>query len=206
MSDSLFPSTSHLPPNLKLHNHNALEPIPHDLQGTFSVVHVRALSLGLPEGHPRPFTERALEALRPGGWLQWDEPVAQELDVLPFCDPSGPYPELQYNCDSLRAVGLSRGITLQWVRHLPEILEEEGFEAVQGEAFDVKPEMCRLWTDNLVMAMEPILLKAALLQPEKFQGEQTVRGRMRRTLEEVKAGGRVGLPIVWALGRKSSDA
>jgi hypothetical protein len=52
---------------------NLLDPVPQDKKGTFDVLHLRLLVLGLPTGQWKIACENLFQLLKPGGYLQWEE-------------------------------------------------------------------------------------------------------------------------------------
>jgi hypothetical protein len=52
---------------------NLLDPVPENKKGTFDVLHLRLLILGLPTGSWKTACENLFQLLRPGGWIQWEE-------------------------------------------------------------------------------------------------------------------------------------
>lgn len=74
VSDAQFPKKDTKPANMTFAEHNALEPFPAELHGTFDAVHVRLLVAAL---HDSAMWDsvmcNALALLKPGGAIQWDE-------------------------------------------------------------------------------------------------------------------------------------
>ena len=52
---------------------NLLDPVPEDKKGTFDVLHLRLLILGLLNGKWKIACENLFQLLKPGGWIQWEE-------------------------------------------------------------------------------------------------------------------------------------
>ncbi|KAJ5652582.1 S-adenosyl-L-methionine-dependent methyltransferase [Penicillium longicatenatum] len=71
ISKSFFPSEA--PSNVELSILDAREPIPEELEGTYDLVHVRMLAMGLLESDWRPVVANLSRLLKPGGALQWEE-------------------------------------------------------------------------------------------------------------------------------------
>ena len=70
-------STEQFPPGpedtVKFSTLNLPEPVPAHLQGTFDVLHLRLLVLGLPAGTWEVACQTIFSLLKPGGWVQWEE-------------------------------------------------------------------------------------------------------------------------------------
>ncbi|KAL0943816.1 methyltransferase domain-containing protein [Colletotrichum truncatum] len=60
-------------PSLDFQVHNVLTPFPKDLQGTFDLVHVRLLALGLKTNDWDVAVRNLADLLKPGGWLLWED-------------------------------------------------------------------------------------------------------------------------------------
>ncbi|KZL88062.1 methyltransferase domain-containing protein [Colletotrichum incanum] len=60
-------------PRLDFREQNVLEPFPGELWGTFDLVHVRLLALGLKAGDWDGVLRNLFDLLKPGGWLLWED-------------------------------------------------------------------------------------------------------------------------------------
>ncbi|KAJ5814872.1 S-adenosyl-L-methionine-dependent methyltransferase [Penicillium riverlandense] len=71
ISPSFFPSET--PSNMKLSILDARQPVPKELEGTYDLVHVRLITMGLLESDWGPVVANLSRLLKPGGALQWEE-------------------------------------------------------------------------------------------------------------------------------------
>nr|OQO27227.1 hypothetical protein B0A51_05322 [Rachicladosporium sp. CCFEE 5018] len=80
ISDVQFPPS--WPVNFSFSTLNILDAVPAELEGTFDVLHLRLLILGLPAGTWETACTNLFKLLKPGGWLQWEEANFGNLSVL----------------------------------------------------------------------------------------------------------------------------
>ncbi|KAF4918162.1 N-methyltransferase tcpN [Colletotrichum viniferum] len=73
MDTTKFPPASELPKNMSMMQHNALKPFPQEMHGTFDMVHVRLISLGMKKDDWAVVAKHLYALLRPGGYLHWEE-------------------------------------------------------------------------------------------------------------------------------------
>lgn len=76
--------------NVQFQQHDALIPFPEEIQGTFDLVHVRLLVLGLKTDDWDIAIRNAIALLKPGGWLFWEELPQGSVRMIP---PSKPLDE-----------------------------------------------------------------------------------------------------------------
>ena len=73
ISPSFFPSKEETPANMEFSILDARKPIPAELEGTYDLVHMRLLSMGLLQSEWEPVVANLSRLLKPGGALQWEE-------------------------------------------------------------------------------------------------------------------------------------
>ncbi|KUI59769.1 hypothetical protein VP1G_07000 [Cytospora mali] len=123
ISTKQFPHRNWLPPQVRLHELNAMGPMPKDLLGRYDIVHVGLVVLLVSGGDPSILVNNLLSLLKPGGYLQWNEADIEHLPRIPAADDVP-----RTNCDELytkiyAAVGRTGvQLDLRWVRELPKIL------------------------------------------------------------------------------------
>ncbi|KAI0132891.1 S-adenosyl-L-methionine-dependent methyltransferase [Xylariales sp. AK1849] len=82
ISAAQFPAPEARPSNVSLHEHNVTNPFPEEYHGSFDMVAVRLITAGL-RGDDWDAAVRNVSALlKPGGYLQWIEPVHSSLQVF----------------------------------------------------------------------------------------------------------------------------
>nr|OQO31719.1 hypothetical protein B0A51_01067 [Rachicladosporium sp. CCFEE 5018] len=132
ISDAQFPPSS--PVNFSFSTLNILDAVPAELEGTFDVLHLRLLILGLPAGTWETACTNLFKLLKPGGWLQWEEANFGNLSVLQS-SPSA-Y-EIRNSTDAFRRAIVSeidgRGVGFRDVARLDSIFGAAGFEDVRQD-------------------------------------------------------------------------
>lgn len=86
ISAGSFIHAAHLPPNVQLHVADAMEAPPKEYQDYFDIVHVRLLQSVVKDNDPGDIIRNCITMLRPGGYLQWEEPDPMPQTVMPPID------------------------------------------------------------------------------------------------------------------------
>ena len=81
-------------------------PLPSELLGAYDVVHLRLFNTALPDGNLDPVLRVAMEMLKPGGFLQWEETRGDRFIAEV---PPEPWPYLLSPSSSLDGRGEKRG-------------------------------------------------------------------------------------------------
>lgn len=68
-----FPSQQPEKPRIDFREQNVLEPFPEEMRGTFDLVHVWLLALGLKAVDWDVAVGNLFGLLKPGGWLTWED-------------------------------------------------------------------------------------------------------------------------------------
>lgn len=151
---TLFPHAAYLPASVSLKQLDILaKPLPAELIGAYDVVHIRAF--GSATRSCDPVLTLALELLKPGGFLQWDEIRGDRFIV------ESPSPQVsKASCDRIAQVlqgGLqAQGIQHDWVDALDKHLVQFGFENVRLLAQDNRKQDYKGWTENYLMVWEEL--------------------------------------------------
>lgn len=159
----IFPHPAYLPASVSLQQLDILaKPLPAELIGAYDVVHIRAFGSATPSCDP--VLTIALELLKPGGFIQWEEIRGDRFIV------ESPSPQVsKVACDSIAQVlhgGLqAKGIRHDWVDALDKHLVQFGFENVRLLARDTREQDYKGWTENYLMVWEEL----ASLFPPKAQ-------------------------------------
>ncbi|OLN82106.1 hypothetical protein CCHL11_07657 [Colletotrichum chlorophyti] len=72
-------------PRMEFQVQDVLRPFPDELSGTFDLVHVRLLALGLKVGDWDVVLKNLRALLRPGGWLLWEDTGDLFISAYPPC-------------------------------------------------------------------------------------------------------------------------
>lgn len=141
ISRALFPHPSWLPKNVSFSTSNLLEEPPEAFHGKFDVVHIRLVLSVVRSNSPKAIIQHIKKLLKPGGYLQWDEP-----DPKNHYDVIAPKPENETG--NLAAV-FQKVADLEdwsWIAKLPEALREEGFEDATQGVSTLPPPLYSIWT------------------------------------------------------------
>ncbi|KAL1892474.1 hypothetical protein Sste5346_006984 [Sporothrix stenoceras] len=129
---SKFRPAASRPPNVQLLESNAAEPFPAEIQGTYDLVHVRLLVLGLKPSDWQPIAANLRTLLRPGGYLVWEEIDVYHFEGFPADS------ELADTMNQMLRFHKSRGQEGGGVTYpigLDKLLDDNGFEGARQEVF-----------------------------------------------------------------------
>ncbi|KAK1599521.1 methyltransferase domain-containing protein [Colletotrichum navitas] len=116
-------------PTLDFREQDVLKPFPAELRGTFDLVHVRLLALGLKAGDWDAVLRRLYDLLKPGGWLVWEDTGGLYMAAFP---PSRAYDEFWWATMKHDAKEKSTKATLQLLKpSLTAVVEDGGEETVR---------------------------------------------------------------------------
>ncbi|KAK6219956.1 methyltransferase domain-containing protein [Colletotrichum tabaci] len=190
-------------PRLDFLEQNVLERFPPELQGTFDLVHVRLLALGLKAGDWDVVLANLYDLLKPGGWLLWEDTGDVFIRAFP---PSRAYEEFWWACvkhdarvgrDSLMPAALLKKLRGLGFRNCEQRVWSSwaADESIQQKA-----------STALVRLVKPAL--AAVVEDG---GEETVRtmedvSRIEREMEQdiEQNGVRIGFDYFWNWGQRPS--
>ncbi|EMR61345.1 putative -like methyltransferase protein [Eutypa lata UCREL1] len=82
ISEAQFPAPEARPSNVSLHQHNVTHPFPEEYHGSFDIVAVRLITAGLRGDDWAKAVQNVSALLKPGGYLQWIEPIHSSLQVF----------------------------------------------------------------------------------------------------------------------------
>ncbi|KAM7199966.1 putative methyltransferase protein [Rhypophila sp. PSN 637] len=110
ISTAQFSAPEMRPSNLQLHEHDVTKPFPEEYHGTFDIVAVRLITEGLKgiedDGDWGAVVKNVAALLKPGGYLQWIEPLHSSLNVYS------------------RPCGYGGGVSNQWTREAIELFQK----------------------------------------------------------------------------------
>ncbi|KAF2869228.1 S-adenosyl-L-methionine-dependent methyltransferase [Massariosphaeria phaeospora] len=130
ISAAQFPPAPFRKSNTHFWTHDCFKPFPDEYLGQFDIVHARFWLCIINDDVAKPLMENLLTLLKPGGYLQWMEPLPRTAYVLarnggaptPACDKlvktwDKPTPRSSYD----------------WVHALPQLFEELKLEVLVEE-------------------------------------------------------------------------
>ncbi|RAK98493.1 UMTA methyltransferase family protein [Aspergillus ibericus CBS 121593] len=142
------PAVEWLPANITLREWNLHDEVPPELEGKFDVVHLRLLIIVVENGDPSPIIRKVARMLKPGGWIQWDEYSLQGMRVVKA------RPEVKTEAlESLGQFWDANG-RQDWVDHLPDSLEKEGFTRTQITYYGPLLEYLRAEDEAFIVTCE----------------------------------------------------
>lgn len=147
ISDEQYPAAGFLPPNMSLRHLNILQDIPPEYVGKYDLVHARLLVQVVNQagGDPRPIIQNVMKMLKPGGFLQWEEPNddASNRPIIK-AEPS----ISSENWEKLLA-GLNARFQspASWSAGLADTLKEQGLQSVVREEYS---------TDSYLVVLDQI--------------------------------------------------
>ncbi|KAI0470239.1 hypothetical protein F4859DRAFT_486114 [Xylaria cf. heliscus] len=150
-----FPASAFLPESVTLKKLDVLSAVPEEMKGTYDVVHIRAFVSIIVHSNVTPLLSAASELLKPGGWIQWEESLAEKFRV------EAPTPDVSTTmCETiaqmLKAAGEARGLRFGFVEHLDQKLKEHSFEEVSMSAHKKLKQDFKAWTDDHLMVWEEL--------------------------------------------------
>jgi SAM-dependent methyltransferase len=195
-----FPDSA--PPNTVFKIHNILEPFPADLHGQFDLVHIRLLVLALAKDQFKTAVHNALELLKPGGFIQWEE----------FENANHKWPSNEV-ADLVRGifenVATKSGLTRTPCADVTKALVELGCEDVKVVDYNTLgreelDEHVKEWARDAMKAT----LYPALLRDGKGRSEEETRKLADDIYERCEKSGDAAvrnIPLMRVVGRKGID-
>ncbi|KAL6856810.1 S-adenosyl-L-methionine-dependent methyltransferase [Trichoderma novae-zelandiae] len=145
ISDEQFPHESNVPSNVHFRIADAFSKIPDDCFEKYDVVHIRYLGCIVRGGNPERIFQHALDLLKPGGYLHWDEgDLSPEKLLIKGA-------EAEAFATFARQGYAALNFTFSWVGDLPKYAQKAGLEVL-----DFRSEM---WSK----ALTPMATRAFVL-------------------------------------------
>ncbi|CAF9936828.1 hypothetical protein IMSHALPRED_010916 [Imshaugia aleurites] len=197
---SQCPPRDLLPKNVTFSVHNCLTPFPHELTGTYDVVHIRLFILFVQENDPGPLLRNFLRLLKPGGYISWSEYEYKSLEVI-----STSIPEVEDSITPLLHFIGSIGETkpswtaTHWPSDLPQTYKEIGLTNIEVDRRPFSRELLPFYLDACLAACEEISYKA--LDPLGGGKGERARSLVKKCLEN-RQKSHLQLNRLTVLGRK----
>lgn len=198
---SNFPNAAWLPDNVKFQVWDAYSELPTELEGTFDVVHLRALYSTVSGNNVDPLLSNCLQMLKPGGYLQWDESDASTLTCFT--------PNASVKVDACKQIVAVQDFSARmftkmlpdWLHNLKSTLEERECEIVAHDEFDPDKRLARAWTDNMLLVWRSMVAlipeQEMPLPPGMGLPEKLSRARFsalfKEAIEETQNGAMIGM-------------
>ncbi|MCJ1261078.1 hypothetical protein MMC22_000942 [Lobaria immixta] len=190
------PPPEWLPASVSLHQWDIFTPVPLNLKVRYDIVHIRLALLVVQNNDPRPILHNAMEMLKPGGYLQWDELNVFEAYVASTSLALGTGTS---TCTDgyQRAQELTDLQRLEWVRQLQGIVEQCGFEQPREFKYECDIRLAKYYQDMQFLVME----EEAAHAPSATQKEKVSKA-INTTYEESKKGVARCTPKIVIVARK----
>ncbi|PKX88641.1 class I SAM-dependent methyltransferase [Aspergillus novofumigatus IBT 16806] len=137
ISSEQYPAPGFLPPNVSLSKLDILGEIPEEYRGKFDVVHARLLVQVVNQAgsDPVPVIQNMMKLLKPGGYLQWEEPNddASKRPIVK-ADPANSSENAEKLLQRLDA-RFRAATPASWSVALAETFKEQGLQNVVREEF-----------------------------------------------------------------------
>ncbi|PYI02180.1 S-adenosyl-L-methionine-dependent methyltransferase, partial [Aspergillus sclerotiicarbonarius CBS 121057] len=185
-----YPAPGFLPPNVTLSHLNILQDIPAEYVEKYDVVHARLLVQVVLQagGDPRPVIQNLMKLIKPGGYLQWEEPN-DDAGNRPLVK-SDPATISEHSEDLMKRIDTRfRSKTPIWSVHLAETLTEQGLQQVLRDEFS--PDTYTLILDQ----MNYLGLFGELISKVPGEENQVFRELLEKAVVEARGG------VAWKVRR-----
>ncbi|KAI1277113.1 S-adenosyl-L-methionine-dependent methyltransferase [Xylaria sp. FL0933] len=153
INDRVFPAPVFLPESITLETLDVFaKPLPRELIGAYDVVHVRAAVSLILNADTEPLLSSVLAMLKPGGWLQWEEPAPYFL--VQQATPTREKSACKTLVDTQRPRSDKRGCKSDYLAELDQHLARHKFGEVYMTKTFTRKEDYRGWTDDCLMIWE----------------------------------------------------
>ncbi|KAL6697092.1 S-adenosyl-L-methionine-dependent methyltransferase [Trichoderma pleuroticola] len=200
ISDGQFPHKSNIPDNVNFRITDALSKVPDDLVEIYDVVHIRYLGPIVKGGNAEPIIQHAMQLLKTGGYLQWEE---ADLSRNKLCI-KGPEAEAFYAFASIGYNALN--FTFSWVEDLPHRLNQAGFEMLQFRSEQFPQAMAPLVTRTFVLSHVAGIASFYKTGYESLPSRHEADALLAALIGAVKNGAAIYPTQVSLLARKSAAA
>ncbi|KAF2788501.1 S-adenosyl-L-methionine-dependent methyltransferase, partial [Melanomma pulvis-pyrius CBS 109.77] len=207
ISDLQFPAPAFRPANVHFHVHNSFQPYADAFLGQFDIVHVRFMMCSVDDANARKLLGQLLTLMKPGGWLQWYEPLPRATKVV---GPPPPPPPEDSNVPVPAAAASERLAktwrdldplgSYSWVENLHEICTQGGLQAVSRDVQYMPGHLRPLWAQSSLAATVDVLSQVNMWS-DKDGG---ITAQYIQDLQaEISSGVAVDTPFQCIVGRKA---
>lgn len=169
ISDEQFPHPSTLPKELRFAKYSFFESVPSNLVGVFDVAHMTFVTPALFNGGRDTVIEHVEQLLKPGGWVQWQEPINPTMQVV---DLKTGEITTQNPAEDWMEKRISYMSAQDWTAEMPKVLSEVGgFVETDMDVVKLDKKLLNLETQLLMWNTEQVLPSAA----KRFGTEKDIR-------------------------------
>ncbi|RDA86903.1 hypothetical protein CP532_1863 [Ophiocordyceps camponoti-leonardi (nom. inval.)] len=150
ISDKMFPSRTHWPPNVSLSLLDSKGHLPSSLIGQYDVVHIRMWATVLTTTEVDDFirgVKKMLSKSWPGGYIFWEDADLEHLTMAPGSEELHQLMHMVYS---------KAGIT-GWVRNLPSHLQRQDFKILESKHGVFEGCTSQLCTNTCLLATKQVI-------------------------------------------------
>ncbi|KAF2246152.1 S-adenosyl-L-methionine-dependent methyltransferase [Trematosphaeria pertusa] len=190
ISDEQFPPEKWRTPNVSFAAFDCLKPFPEEYLGRFDVVNVRAWLTIVNDDNKDPVLENFLTLLKPGGYIQWFEPLPLTAHTVAR-DNGQPTP----GCDRLAKQWHKPAAhsSYDWVINLSRTFTEHNLEVIVDETLSTPDRYQPIATQSWLAGLQEYRYQEQGSQLEEYQ---------KQLIQEAKAGAFVDVKYTLLVGRK----
>lgn len=197
ISDAQYPAPAFRPENVHFYVHNGFQEYAAEFQGQYDIVHARFLMCSVNDYNVRLLLQILLSLIKPGGYLQWFEPLPRSTKVLSSNSdaPAAASTRLAHIWHKLDPLG-----TYSWVENLKTLCEQAGLEDVSQSLHGLPDHLRPLWAQSSFASTADVLPKVDMWTTE--EGGLTARF-LEDLQQECAQGIAVDTPFQCVIGRKA---
>ncbi|KAF2732226.1 S-adenosyl-L-methionine-dependent methyltransferase [Polyplosphaeria fusca] len=212
ISDLQFPAPAFHPASVHFHVHNSFQPYADAFHGQFDVVHVRFMMCSVNDANARKLLGQLLTLMKPGGWLQWYEPLPRatkvvappENSIVPAPAPAPAPAPVAGATASERLAKTWRDLdplgSYSWVENLHEMCTQGGLQAVSRDVHYMPEHLRPLWAQSSLAATADVLPQANMWSEQ----DGGITAQYIQDLQaEITSGVAVDTPFQCIVGRKA---
>jgi len=191
-----YPPQEWTPSNIHLSVQDTYKPFPEEHLGVYDVVHLRFALCYVNNVDAEPLLENLITLLKPGGYLQWYEPIVV-AGIAKAAKPSSSMTAMKRLAQSF--VMPKPGSTFNWITERPSLYEKHGLEVVDSQTIKMKDRHRILWAHSTLLGLQDLVNSSHVMGTEE---KRNLHLFMDQLLEEYADG--VGLDTNWlcVVGRK----
>ncbi|MCJ1405147.1 hypothetical protein MMC11_008373 [Xylographa trunciseda] len=182
--------------NVRLIVHDCFEPFPPEFVGQYDIVHAR-FWLCLVNNPDAPVLLRNLMTLlKPGGYLQWFEPLAMSVTVWKP-DSNMQTPALEQHCKVWAKP--KPYTTYEWVEQLPQLFHNHGLEAITTDRHRCGDQHRAMWGQSNLAGYQDLIDE----NTEGVGNAEEIKKFVGALEVEMKKGASFDTTFLCVIGRKA---
>lgn len=143
------------------------------------------------------FLKNLISLLKPGGRLQWFEPLPLSVTAV---HPSSGCGDLAVDRYATLSHEPKPTSTYEWVERLPEAYREHGLEVIAIDRIPILKQYHHIWSQSLLAGLEDTAADVKMLDVEHVEA---LKKWIEQLNEAFKNGSYIGNPFTCVVGRKA---